>query len=99
MSHRPINRKKANNIRKALRRSLPRYLDLVEYLKVRRLAPTTGAAEKLILDGRVVSSINDEVLGISTIPWIDEKGKPTTKQVVQRRVDASLRGKIEVASA
>jgi hypothetical protein len=97
MSHRPINMKKANKLRKLMRERLPAYLDLVQYLKDHRLARTSGDAEKLILAGRVKA--DGAPIGIGTIPIIDEQGKPATKDVVQRRIAATLRGSIEVVPA
>lgn len=96
MSHRPINRKKANKIRKELRRTPRAYLDIVEYLKIRKLAQTTGEAEKLILASRVHH--DGAAIGLGVIPFINERGKPDTKMVVQRRVDAAFRGAIEVVA-
>lgn len=55
MAKRPINAKRAARVRKLLRNELPAYIDLIDWLKVRRYASTTGEAEKMILDGRVRS--------------------------------------------
>lgn len=55
MAKRPINKKRAARVRKLLRKELPAYLDLIQWLKDRRYAQTTGQAEKMILDGRVRS--------------------------------------------
>lgn len=55
MSHRPIVRKKANRLRKALRRTPDRHIDLVEWMVARHLAPTRKAARAMILDGKVKS--------------------------------------------
>ena len=54
MSHRPNNAKKLARLRKQLtRHSLPAYIDLVQYLKDRRYAKTTGQAKRMLLDGKV----------------------------------------------
>ena len=72
-----------------MRRDLPAYIHLVDHLKSRGHAQTTGAAEKLILQGRVRSG--DDILGIGVVI-----GRPP---FVQPRVPATLRDSIEVAPA
>lgn len=53
MSARSIKGKQAKRMRKALRVTPPRFLDLVQWLKDRRHAQTTGEAHRIILAGRV----------------------------------------------
>ena len=55
MAHRPIHAKKIARLRKALRTTLPAYIDLVDYLRLRGYADTKGQALKLIESGRVRS--------------------------------------------
>lgn len=97
MSHRPINRKKANKLRKMLRGKPDRYINLVQFLKDRRYVRTSGAAEKLILDGRVQAE--GEVLGVGQVPMLDQRGEVVQKDVVFPLVAADLRSKIEVVPA
>ena len=69
MSKRPTQIKRAKRIRKAFRRSLPRYINLVEYLTDRRLASSKRVARQMLLDGKVrvgshkVGRIEVEILG------------------------------------
>lgn len=110
MSQRPICSKQANRLRKAMRSDLPAFIDLVDYLKIRRLARTTGEAEKLILDGRVSSESHK--LGIGEGKKVKASarmkaalGRPLEDDdfevvpVVDRRVPAKLRDSIQVSSA
>lgn len=110
MSHRPILKKKANRLRKALRTTPGGYIDLVVYLKDRRFARTTGEAEKLILDGRVRSESHK--LGIGKGMKVKESsklavllGRPLEESdfeetdVVERRVPAKVRASIQVLPA
>lgn len=106
MSHRPIIDKKIAKLGKLLRRtSPPAYIDLVQWLKDRRYAQTTGEAERIILAGRVKSE--SHTLGIYKV----EKPKLSKLQVrlgqvealetetvdaVDRYVPARLRGTITV---
>lgn len=55
MSKRPIIDKQLNRLRKSTRHKLPAHFDLVQWLKDRNHAQTTGEAERLILAGRVRS--------------------------------------------
>jgi ribosomal protein S4 len=94
MSQRPLNRKKANQLRKLLRKKPAARINLVHFLKDRRYAQTTGAAEKLILDGRV--TVDGEPIGIGQIPVLDQKGEKTEKDMVFPLVLAENRDKIVV---
>lgn len=53
MSHRPVTKKRVARVRKALRQRIPAKIDLVQYLKLRGYAQTTGEALRLIADDRV----------------------------------------------
>lgn len=53
MSKRPTSRKQIARLRRALRRTPPSYIDLVQWLKDRGHANTTGAALRLMKDGKV----------------------------------------------
>jgi hypothetical protein len=64
LSHRPTDAKKVARLRKLLRRELPRYIDLVQWLKDRGYASTTGQAKAMMLDRRVKA--DSHVVGIST---------------------------------
>lgn len=107
MSQRPILKKRANKLRKALRASPPHFIDLVEYLKDRGHAQTTGEAERIILAGRVRAGSHK--LGIVkdkrpkhharlkvAIGLPLEDSDYEMADVVQRRVPAQMRGDIIV---
>jgi hypothetical protein len=67
MSHRPIARKRAAKMRKVIERQTPETsIDLIQWLKDRRYARTTGEAKRLILAKRVVSESHP--LGIGKEP-------------------------------
>lgn len=110
MAHRPIRRKQANRLRKALRREIPAHIDLIAFLRDRGFAQTAGAARNIILAGRVRAG--DDTLGIVTAK--QPKGYAVLKAavggeladddfeevpVVQPYVSAKLRGTIEVLAA
>lgn len=97
-------------MRKAMRRTLPAYIDLVQYLKLRGHAQTTGEAEQVILDGRVRSESHK--LGIVKGRKIKDSARVKAllgralgpddfeeADVVQRYVDAKLRPTIQVLGA
>ena len=56
MSHRPSSQKRIASLRKALRRTPPAYIDLIQWLKLRGHAQTTGEAKRLLTDGKVRSN-------------------------------------------
>ena len=107
MSHRPINTKKANRVRKFMRNTPDAYIDLVAWLKMHGHADTTGAAERLILDRRVRSE--SHVIGIAQGKRAKDNvrikllmGRQLTEDdyedvpVVQRWVPAQLRPSLTV---
>lgn len=109
MSHRPLNKKRAARIRKALRATPAASLDLVQWLKDHRHAQTTGEANRLILDRRVKSE--SHVLGIEKAQRPKESARVKvllgralneddfeTAEVVNRLVPARLRPTITVLS-
>lgn len=94
MSHRPITAKKIARLRKAINRHpLPAYIDLIQWLKLRGIAQSTGHAEKIILAGRVRS--DSHRLGVITVK-VFEGGKVIDKEIVQSRVPAKLRQTLHV---
>lgn len=110
MSKRPINKKRAARVRKMLRKELPAFIDLIQWLRVRGYAQTAGQAEKLILDGRVRSESHTLGIGkgLKAKPGINIKilrGHRVTEEdfdevpVVQPHVPARLRGTIRVVEA
>lgn len=96
MSHRPIAEKKLKRLRKAIERTpLPRYIELIDWLKDHRYADTTGQAIRLLEDGRVHSE--SHVIGREKVVMMDEKSnKLIERWVATSRVPASLRGTIRV---
>ncbi len=95
MSHRPTSAKKIRRLRKALRRSLPAHIDLIDWLKTRGYAQTTGEARKIILDRHVRSE--SHVLGIKKIPTL-VGDKVEDVDIVVPYVPAELRSTLRVAS-
>jgi len=70
---------------------LPSRIDLVEWLKVRGFADTTGGALKIIMADRVV--VDDIPIGKGIVQ--DAKGNDI--QVIERFVSSHLRGSILVS--
>ena len=68
MSARPILKKKANRVRKALRTPLPRHFDLVQYLLDHKHAKTKREAREMLVAGRVRSE--SHVLGREKMPTL-----------------------------
>lgn len=86
------NERRINKLRKALRKdTLPAYIDLVQYLKDRKLVDTTGEAVRLIKDGRIKSE--SHVLGVTTVQVTEDKAV----EVFTRFVPARFRPSIEVS--
>lgn len=57
MSHRPIQQKQLNRLRKQVSRtSLPAHIDLTMWLMDRGHAQTSGQARQLLMDGRVTAN-------------------------------------------
>jgi hypothetical protein len=101
MSHRPTNRKRGARMRKAIERApLDRSIDLIDYLKDRKIARTTGEAKRLILAKRVVSESHP--LGIARVPVAvpnpDKKGeiKVEMQDVVSPVVPAEVKDSIQI---
>lgn len=95
MSHRPILKKRAARMRKALRPGLDRHIDLVDYLITRRYAQTKGAARKMLEDGKVRSE--SHVLGRQEIKLLDGE-EVVTKYVAAPIVPARYRESLTVLS-
>ena len=95
MSHRPILKKRAARMRKALRPGLPRNIDLVDYLITRRYAQTKGAARKMLEDGKVRSE--SHVLGRVEVKLLDGE-EVVTKYVAAPIVSARHRETLTVLS-
>lgn len=98
MSHRPLEQKKLNRLRKALRQTPPAKINLIHYLKLHRHAQTTGEAKKIILARRVRSE--SHVLGIEQglVNEKTEKGDIEVKlgDVVQPFVMAAFKENLAV---
>lgn len=90
MSHRPIEKKKVARLRKLLRRTPPARINLVEWLKDRRYARTTGEAHRLLLDGKVKSESHP----VGTAFEYDKEGR--RHKVVAPLVSAELRKTLQV---
>ncbi len=81
MSSRPVLRKRANRVRKLMRRKLPAHIDLVQWLQDRRYADTAGQARKLLEEG-CVKTQGGNVLGRRAI-----NVRSDDKDVVQYQAD------------
>lgn len=110
MAKRPILKKQANRVRKALRSQLPAYIDLIQYLKDRGYANTTGEAEAIILAGRVRSESHKLGIAKGRTPKREARlktllGRPLSEDdfeeqdVVERFVSAKVRDTIQVLPA
>lgn len=96
MSHRPVLKKKAARVRKAISRTpLPANIDLADYLVTRRYAQTKGAARKMLEDGKVRSE--SHVLGRVKMRVLN-KGKEEERWVAQPIVSAKYRDTLQVIS-
>lgn len=94
MSHRTTDGKKLRRLRKSLRSQLPAHIDLIDWLKTRRYAQTTGEAEQVILAGRVKSE--SHTLGIGKGKKLNAKGEVEEIDVVHRLIPADFRKTIRV---
>lgn len=94
--NRPLN-KKVRRMRRALSKGrLPAYIDLIGWLKLHGHAQTTGAAVKLLLDGRVRSESHK--LGVRIIE--SGEGDDVRKvRILEPRVPAKFRDTLEVVGA
>jgi hypothetical protein len=98
VSARPIEVKQRRRAAKALRRStLPAYINLIEWLKDRRYASTTGEAQKILLAGRVQA--DSHKLGVKRMPVLQADQTIREQDVVQPIVPAELRSRIIVTKA
>lgn len=93
MSHRPILTKKANRIRKALRRTPPSNFDLVQWLLDHRYASTKREAREMLIAGKVKSE--SHVLGREQMPTL-VKGQVKLEWAAQPIVSVSVRDKLTV---
>jgi ribosome-associated protein YbcJ (S4-like RNA binding protein) len=68
MSHRPIQEKKLRKLERALRKAATpaASIDLIDWLKTRGHAQTTGAAVRLLLAGKV--RVDSHIVGRQEIP-------------------------------
>jgi hypothetical protein len=68
MSHRPIQAKKIRKLERALRKAgaPAASIDLIDWLKTRGHAQTTGAAVRLLLDGKV--RVESHIVGRQQVP-------------------------------
>jgi hypothetical protein len=68
VSKRPIRQKKIRKLERALRKaSAPAaHINLIDWLKARGHAQTTGAAVKLLLDGKV--RVESHIVGRTRVP-------------------------------
>lgn len=94
MAARPTHAKKMRRLRKALRRTPPAYIDLVEWLRSRRHAQTAGAARALLIDGKVMSE--SHVVGRERITVPGPDGEPIERWIESPRVPARLRDSLRV---
>lgn len=98
MSSRPIEQKRRKRAAKAVRRRpLEASLDLIQWLKDRRYAQTTGEAKKIILAKRVTA--DSHTLGVQTRPVLQADGVTIKDEdFVSPYVPSKLRTRIAVKS-
>lgn len=96
MSRRSTQDKKVRRLRKALRRTPTPYIDLIDWLKTRGYAQTTGEAKRLILARKVMSESHP--LGVRKVPQLRPDGKIEDVEVVDPYVPASVRDTLRVAA-
>lgn len=100
MSKRPVNKKRANKLRRMMvRGSRPlEYIDLVQYLQDRGYADTAGQAREIIELGNVMA--DSHPLGMREIYEAGHmdgtKGLPTRRLHGRPLVPAGLRDRIRV---
>ncbi len=98
MASRPIEAKQRRRAAKALRRqSPPAFIDLVQWLKDRRYARTTGEANRIILAKRVMA--DSHPLGIKRVPTLLPNQTIKEQDVVSPLIPAAHRGRIVVLPA
>ena len=91
MSRRDITTKKLYRLRKQLvRQSLPAYINLIEWLKDRRYAQTSGAAKKMLLEGKV--RVDSHPVGRRPLP-----GGTSDDYILDPYTSAENRSRIMVA--
>jgi hypothetical protein len=95
MSRRPILKKKAARVRKALRAPLPRSFDLVQYLLDHKHAKTKRAAREMLVEGKVRSE--SHILGREKMPTL-VKGEVKLEYVAQPYVPVEFKDKLTVLS-
>jgi len=89
MGKRPIEAKKLNRLRKALRRTPTGYINLVQYLQDHNITNTAGGAKAVLLAGRV--SVDSHVVGRKPDP------RNPDEFVLDPLIEAKYRGRIIVA--
>lgn len=94
MARRPTKQKQLRRLRKALRRTPPAYIDLIDWLKTRRHAQTSGQALTMLADGRVMSE--SHVVGRRREIVRKPDGKEAEVWVADPRVPAKLRNTLRV---
>lgn len=99
MSKRPLNKKRANKLRRLIQVTNPiGYIDLVQWLQDHGHAQTAGEARDLIQVGNVMA--DSHPLGMKEIyeaPHNDGPGRmPTLRLAGRPMVPAGLRGRIRV---
>lgn len=96
MSQRPILKKKAARVRKALRRTPPRNFDLVQYLLDHKHAKSKREAREMLVAGRVRSE--SHVLGRAKVPTL-VKGVVKLEYIDAPIVPINLKSNLTVLSA
>lgn len=96
MSARPIEAKQIAKLRKALRRTPPSSINLVEWLRDRKYANTAGGARRLLTKGKV--KVDSHVIGRerAITGFEDDKEAPVFGWVAAPYVPAEIRSQIQV---
>lgn len=91
------SQKKLRRLRKVLRRSLPAYFDLYEWLETRGYADTSGQCRALVLAGRLKSE--SHTVGIVEGVESSAAGRLEKVRVIERLQPVALREHLRVEPA
>lgn len=99
MSHRSRADKQLNKLRKALRRTPPTFIDLPDYLVLRRMAKSRRHARELMLAGKVKRESHVVGRRREQVPVVVKGERKLVEQwVVDPMVGSDARGMITVSS-
>jgi hypothetical protein len=92
--HPTLHAKRVRRLRKLLRRTPEKRIDLVDFLQTRGYARTAGAARQMLTDGRVTHE--SHIIGRVQTPYLGADGKVEKRWEPDPLVPASFRKHILV---